>query len=484
MSQADGVAKFIRGAAGTGPNDVPDAELVRRFAAAGDEQAFRALVARYGPVVWSVCRRLVRDHHDAEDAFQATLLVFARKAGDLRADSAVGGWLYAVAHRVASRVRSMRRAEPAETEPSDGPPGGALDELTVREAESALHDELARLPEKYRAPLVLCCLEGLSRDEAAVRLGWSANRVKHGLEQGRERLRVRLARRGIALGVPLLTGSLASPAGAVPPPLVEAAVRHATGSTPPAAVRSLANGATRTMWLTKWKWAAAGFAALALTAGGALAAILHTAPPDAPRAGPVANAEPLLAPRAPVPKPKMEEPRGPWEVATEYLQLAIADKPEEARKLCDDKAAEHIREVKSSGLKRVKFAAVLLNDQRARVVTGREPLKRHLGVGQPDNGDHFCVTLERKDGAGPWRVIGNEHLDGKSVWGATTPDGPEANQYLLSGYDVLPDPAKPNRADGAAKAPKADWDVASEFLRLALAGKTDDALKLAVPGTV
>lgn len=238
------------------------------------------------------------------------------------------------------------------------------------------------------------------------------------------------------------------------------------------------------MWLTKWKWAAAGFAALALTAGGALAAILHTAPPDAPRAGPVANAEPLLAPRAPVPKPKMEEPRGPWEVATEYLQLAIADKPEEARKLCDDKAAEHIREVKSSGLKRVKFAAVLLNDQRARVVTGREPLKRHLGVGQPDNGDHFCVTLERKDGAGPWRVIGNEHLDGKSVWGATTPDGPEANQYLLSGYDVLPDPAKPNRADGAAKAPKADWDVASEFLRLALAGKTDDALKLAVPGTV
>ena len=124
MSQADGVARFIRGAAGAGAADVPDAELVRRFAAAGDEQAFRALVARYGPVVWAVCRRLVRNHHDAEDAFQATLLVFARKARDLRAGAAVGGWLHAVAYRVASRVRSTRRAEPADTEPADGPPGG------------------------------------------------------------------------------------------------------------------------------------------------------------------------------------------------------------------------------------------------------------------------------------------------------------------------------------------------------------------------
>jgi len=86
----------------------------------------------------------------------------------------------------------------------------------VREAEAALHEELARLPEKYRAPLVLCCLDGLSRDEAATRLGWSANQVKHGLEQGRELLRARLARRGIVFGLSLLTGALASPASASP----------------------------------------------------------------------------------------------------------------------------------------------------------------------------------------------------------------------------------------------------------------------------
>ncbi len=86
--------------------------------------------------------------------------------------------------------------------------------MTVREAEAALHDELARLPEKYRGPLVLCCLDGLSRDEAAARLAWPANRVKHGLERGRELLRARLARRGIALGLPLLLNLLATPARA------------------------------------------------------------------------------------------------------------------------------------------------------------------------------------------------------------------------------------------------------------------------------
>ncbi|QJW97884.1 hypothetical protein FTUN_5464 [Frigoriglobus tundricola] len=107
MFQAEGVARFIRGPVQAGACDgVPDAELLRRFASAGDEQAFRTLVLRYGPVVWAVCRRLTRDHHAAEDAFQATFLVFARKAGGLRTGAAVGGWLHAVAWRVASRGRA------------------------------------------------------------------------------------------------------------------------------------------------------------------------------------------------------------------------------------------------------------------------------------------------------------------------------------------------------------------------------------------
>jgi RNA polymerase sigma factor (sigma-70 family) len=470
MSQANGVVSFIRGAANA--TDAPDAELVQRFATAGDELAFRALVARYGPMVWAVCRRLVRDHHDAEDAFQAALLVFARKAGDLRTGEAVGGWLHAVAYRVASRVRSTRRAEPSEAEPSDGPPGGALDELTVREAEAALHEELARLPEKYRAPLVLCCLDGLSRDEAAARLGWSANQVKHGLEQGRDLLRSRLARRGIAFGLPLLTGALASPASAVPPALTAIVVLHATGATvPPAAIHSLANGVNRTMWVAKWKWAVVGFAALALTAGGALAAVLRPAP-EAPKTAPVPSAEPIFAARVPAraPEPKKEPAKPAWEIATEYLQLIIDGKPEQAEKLGDRPGAD-AGEVTRAGLKRVKLAMILIADERVLVVTERAKLKRRPNADPTD--EHVTVTLERKETSKPWRVIENDVADEKKVL-REMKDYPER-------YNVRPEPKEDEKRD--AKAPKANWDVATEFLKLALDDKTADALKL-TPGNM
>lgn len=467
MSRPNGVVNFIRDAASTGAVNVPDAELVQRFASGGDEQAFRAIVARYGPIVWSVCRRVTGDHHLAEDAFQATLLVFARKAGALRAGAAVGGWLHAVAYRVALRARSAPRAESSGTEPADGPPGGALDELTVREAETALHDELARLPEKYRVPLVLCCLDGLSRDEAATRLGWSVNRVKHGLEQGRELLRVRLARRGIVLGVPLLTGALAAPASAVPPPLTEATVRHATGAiAPPAAIHSLANGVTRTMWVANWKWAVAGCAALVLT-GGALAAILRPAPeaPPAPTAGPLFARAP-----APVPEPKKEPPKLAWEVAAEYLSFITSGRPDAALKLGDN-LERHVKEIQTSGLGSAKVAMILVNDSRVMVVTNRAKLKRQPNAEPTD--EHVTVTLERKDATSPWRVIESDIADEKKVLR-------ESQNYLANKFQ-FPRAVAPKEAPNQ---PKPSWNVAIEFLALAQAEKVAEALKLTPPGTI
>src|SRR5690242_16411189 len=182
-----------------------DRELVERFAAGRDEAAFAALLLRHGPMVLCVCRRVLADWHDAEDAFQATFLVLARKAGSLRAGGSVAGWLHGVAYRLAlkARVSAARRRE-REGRAAARPPGDPLAEVSVREAQAILDDELARLPEKFRAPLVLCCLEGLARDEAAARLGWPAGLLKSRLEQARERLRGRLARRGLALSVPLL----------------------------------------------------------------------------------------------------------------------------------------------------------------------------------------------------------------------------------------------------------------------------------------
>jgi RNA polymerase sigma factor (sigma-70 family) len=478
MSQAEGVAKFIRGASSACASD-PDAELVRRFVS-GDEAAFRALVSRYAPIVWAVCRRLARNHHDAEDAFQATLLVFARKAGGLRTGAAVGGWLHAVAYRVAARVRATRRAEPADVEPTAGPAGGALDELTVREAEAALHEELARLPEKYRAPLLLCCLDGLSRDEAAQRLGWSANRVKHGLEQGRELLRVRLAHRGIALGVTLFTGLVAAPARAVPPTLAETAVRLATGTAPPAAVDSLAAGVTRTMWLSKWKWPVVGCAALFLTASGVLVSGFY-APPEVP-ALPGAKAEPVFVPAAPeskrpAPEPKKELPREPIDIAAAYLQAVIDGKPEQAQKFGDNLNERYIKELQVAGLKQVNFALVLANNARVQVVTERAKLKRQPDAEAADG--HVVVVLERPKPGGPWFVRESDVADEGKVLR-------EIDHYLEGDYNAKkPAPPAPRDApDPPTMDPIPGRAVASEFLKLVHSEKDADALKLCVPGGI
>jgi RNA polymerase sigma factor (sigma-70 family) len=410
MSQAEGVVKFIRGAAQSAgaASVVPDAELVRRFVTGRDEQAFRALMSRYGPMVWAVCRRLSRNHHDAEDAFQATLLIFARKAGTLHARAAIGSWLHGVACRVAVRHRSSRRVESAETDPANGPPGGSLDELTVREAEAALHEDLARLPEKYRAPLVLCCLEGLSRDEAATRLGWPANRVKHGLERGRDLLRLRLSRRGVALGIPLLTSVLAPPAGAVPPVLVEAAARLASGSVPPAAVLSLVTGVTRTMWLSKWMGAAVCVTALLLTTGGTIAAILAD---KAEVPAPTAKAAPAGAPVLPPPAPPKEQ-KPAWDVAAEFLRLALDSRTDEALKRCVPGAvsSEKIQELRDIGYKEARLTAVLLNDTRAEAV-----LQKHTPPGGGRKVEGHLILMLVKEAEGPWQVKDIDFRDAERV---------------------------------------------------------------------
>jgi RNA polymerase sigma factor (sigma-70 family) len=177
-----------------------DRELLARFLAGeAAEAAFEALVDRHGPMVRAVCRSMLGDPHSADDAFQATFLVLARRAGSIRRGDAVGSWLYGVAHRVAARARSeaaRRRmlarylAERTRPEPSESEtPGELMPELI---------EEVERLPERYRAPIVLCYLEGQSQEQAAVALGCAIRTVETRLRRGRERLRTRLVRRGLA----------------------------------------------------------------------------------------------------------------------------------------------------------------------------------------------------------------------------------------------------------------------------------------------
>ncbi len=181
-----------------------DAVLLGRFLQHRDEDAFTALVRRHGPLVLRVCRRVLADADSADDAFQATFCVLARKAVSVRPPEALAGWLHSVAYRVALKARAgaaRRRARETAVpslEPADRRPD-PLTELSARELLAAVDEEVGRLPEAYRLPVVLCCLEGRTREEAARLLGWTEGAVKGRLERGRARLHARLAQRGLTL---------------------------------------------------------------------------------------------------------------------------------------------------------------------------------------------------------------------------------------------------------------------------------------------
>jgi RNA polymerase sigma factor (sigma-70 family) len=186
-----------------------DRQLLERFAHHQDETAFAALVQRHGPMVQSVCRRVLRRAEDAEDAFQATFLVLARKAAAVPWREAVDRWLYQVAYRLAAEARARNaRRDALEKQAAQrlGPAGGKQEGL--REVCAVLDEVLQGLPARYQEPLVLCYLQGLTRDQAAERLGWSLRTLERRLAQGRERLRQVLTRRGVTLSAALLAGAL------------------------------------------------------------------------------------------------------------------------------------------------------------------------------------------------------------------------------------------------------------------------------------
>jgi RNA polymerase sigma factor (sigma-70 family) len=176
--QLDTVLQRVRSIAGRRPPAAgTDPELLERFAAARDEDAFAALVARHYPMVLGVCRRVLNHAQDAEDACQATFLALARQAAAVRRREALAGWLYHVARRIALKVRTTaaRRAARA-GEATTAPAVETAPDVTWREALGVLDEELARMPAAYRSALVLCYLEGKTQDEAARQLGWSLGR--------------------------------------------------------------------------------------------------------------------------------------------------------------------------------------------------------------------------------------------------------------------------------------------------------------------
>lgn len=244
----------------------PDADLLEHFRQTRDEAAFAALVHRHGPMVLALCRRLLLDRHEAEDAFQATFLVLVRKSASLRQPGQLAPWLHKVALRIALRLRRgayRRRPLPEGLDVAETQAPEPLERLACQEVRSILDEEIERLPRKYRLPVVLCYLEGQSYTEAARALGWPAGTVSVRLARARQKLRIRFVRRGLGLSASLAGGLLGEEAlaSSVPAALFKATVNTGVYSAAGASLASiipqqviaLAEGVLKTMWIAKAK---------------------------------------------------------------------------------------------------------------------------------------------------------------------------------------------------------------------------------------
>jgi RNA polymerase sigma factor (sigma-70 family) len=245
-----------------------DGQLLERFVAQRDETAFAALVQRYGRLVYGLCRRILGDEHDAEDAFQATFLILVRKATTISKNTSVGSWLYGVAQRVALRAKAdlaRRRARDRQAPPRQ--PAEPAAEVIERDVHSLLEEEVNRLPKKYRLPVLLCYLEGKTFAEAARQLRCPLGTVSTRLAWARQRLRSRLSRHGLAVSVAGFTTLLAQQPGsaAVPPALLEATIKAAVlmsagrivAGAASTSVAALMKGVTQAMFWNQVKWAVA-----------------------------------------------------------------------------------------------------------------------------------------------------------------------------------------------------------------------------------
>ncbi|HJZ91398.1 MAG TPA: RNA polymerase sigma factor, partial [Gemmataceae bacterium] len=296
--------------------ELTDGQLLSAYVASRDEAALTSLVRRHGPMVWGVCRRILGDHHDAEDAFQATFLVLVRRARSIRSRELLANWLYGVARQTALKARATAaRRRRRERHVPNPPEPAAPTQVVEPDLRAVLDDALARLPARYRTPIVLCDLQGRTRTEAAGELGWPEGTVAGRLARGRHMLGQRLARRGVhvasaAIGVVL---SRVSRSPGFSPDLVMSTIRvigaAAAHSAPPAVV-ALTEEILRVMWLGRLKVAA--IAILAIVAIGAGAAAIRfvlqdreTKSPDRPppSAGPKEPADKPAPKAAPVKYP-------------------------------------------------------------------------------------------------------------------------------------------------------------------------------------
>ncbi len=361
MSQVEGaiLLRRIRKLAGEGHSHLTDSQLLQQFVAQRDEGAFTALVQRHAMMVLRVCRNILHHQQDSEDACQAAFLVLARKARTIRKQQAVSSWLHGVAYRIASRIRAQaRRRQRRETSSQAPCSTNPSDDLSVRELQVILHEELHRLPEKYRAPLLLCFWEGRTRDEAAEQLGTTVDAFKKRLERARHLLGSRLTRRGFVPSAGCFTTLLLSNDGtmAASGPLItkisQTAATFAAGNKAAVAatVAALAEGVIRTMSITKWATTILTLVFVGALGTGIGYQVVQSKQPDGPVIA-VAAAE-----QQPAQQPDKEKPpatkaaeggKAPMSVEGIEREIDLSQKFRERTKRDLDQALEQLKDMRA-----------------------------------------------------------------------------------------------------------------------------------------
>ncbi len=411
--------RFLHAAPAEG---VADADLLRRFAAARDEAAFELLVRRHAELVWKVCRGVLRQEADAEDAFQATFLALAKRAGSVRGPC-VAGWLHRVAVRAALKLRA-RAARSAAVELPDLPaPAGPDPELAA-----AVHEELSRLADRDRLPVLLCDLEGHTHAEAAKALGWPVGTVSGRLVRGRDRLRGRLERRGVAPAAVLV----AAVPGGVSGNLIRSAVSAVGGGASPAVV-SLAEGVLSAMRTAKLKlWAAMSAVAIGLIGTGVLVAVGQDK-------GPATGGKPQ-----PAAKTQPGKPDPAWNKADDVPTAFPDIKPMEPKEVAEfakkwtptvlegDRLEQKLRKIK---LRTLLQSLVIEFNLRETGVIGREAPEQLLRIGEltKETVSTALELNERPESRKTWLEFGiglQKYVESMTAEGVKT--GTTRVQYLAT----------------------------------------------------
>jgi RNA polymerase sigma factor (sigma-70 family) len=367
----DFIRRLCRARSVTEDGHLTDAQLLERFATGRDEAAFEVLVWRHGPLVLNVARRMVRRPDDAEDVFQATFLTLARKAAAIRRGTSVGSWLYKVAYRIALRVRQAtdRRAR-REQSGVENVAVAAPGERDETESAAVLADEVSRLPERYRAAVVLCYLQGSTTEEAARVLGCPRGTVLSRLAWARHRLSNRLIRRGLAPAIAAAAVSFGETASAMPSAALVAAViraalpfaagRAAVPAVSPQ-VAALARGALQMMLWNKIKIAAVVMCVLGLSGAGA--GWLTRGRAVAEAAPPVAEKPPEQGlPRAAEPD-RQQELRKEIDLIRARLEDLTAVEERAAQRLSEQMISERLRLVELQDELRIRQQNGQLEDE-------------------------------------------------------------------------------------------------------------------------